>query len=242
MTRGAPVNEGAVSARTGMRGWPKAAEDVIVARDLLLAADVSGARYHVAHLSSARALELVRDARAKGIDASCEVTPHHLMLTDKRAAAFDTNAKMNPPLRTEEDAEALRDGLRDGSIDCIATDHAPHSPAEKAVEFNAAPYGIVGLETCVGLVLTELLHSGVIDWERFVALLSTNPRRLLRLPAIRIAEGESANLTIIDPERQWIVDPERFRSLSRNTPFAGRALRGRALGIVNKGAFVSSID
>jgi dihydroorotase len=178
---------------------------------------------------------MVRQAKARGIRVTAEVTPHHIALTDEVVRSFDTNTKMNPPLRTAEDVEALRRGLKDGTIDVIASDHAPHSFDEKQVEFQQAPFGIIGLETSIGLVITELVEKGVLNLKQMIEKMSTNPRRILHLPEIRVAEGEEANLTIFDPEQEWVVDPGTFKSKSRNTPFGGRKLTGKALGVLNHG-------
>ncbi len=234
LTQGGAMNEGYVATLLGIPGMPPAGEDVVVARDILLAR-YTGGHYHVAHVSTAGAAELLRQAKARGEEVSGEVTPHHFTLTDEAVKTYDTNTKMNPPLRTAADVDALRKALKDGTIEVIATDHAPHSFDEKQVEFQYAPFGIVGLETAVGLTITELVSTGVLTLMQMVEKLSTNPRRILRLPPIRIAEGERANLTIIDPSLQWVVDPSTFRSKSKNTPFGGRKLTGKPFGIINNG-------
>jgi len=177
----------------------------------------------------------VRMAKARQLKVTCEVTPHHFVLTDESVRSFNTNTKMNPPLRTAEDVEAVRQGLKDGTIDAIATDHAPHSFDEKEVEFQVAPFGIVGLETALGLVLTELFRRNILSLSQIVEKLSVNPRRILSLPEIRVAEGEVANLTIFDPTAEWVVDPAMFRSKSKNTPFGGYRLTGKPFGVVNNG-------
>lgn len=228
------MHEGIVATTLGLQGWPSIAEEIVVARDILLAEYTHG-RYHVAHASTAGTIELVRQAKARSLPVTCEVTPHHFTLTDEIVRTFDTNVKMNPPLRAREDVEAIRQGLRDGTVDAIATDHAPHSFDEKEVEFQSAPFGIVGLETAVGLVLTELFHTNLLSLARIIELMAVNPRRILRLPDVAIAEGAPANLSIFDPAREWVVDPTRFRSKSRNTPFAGRRLKGRPVGVINNG-------
>lgn len=234
LTRGGAMNEGFVATLLGIPGMPPAGEDVMVARDLLLAR-FTGGHYHVAHVSTAGAVELLRQAKARGEAVSGEVTPHHFTLTDEAVRSYDTNTKMNPPLRTAVDVDALRKALKDGTIEVIATDHAPHSFDEKQVEFQYAPFGIVGLETAIGLTITELVSTGVLTLMHMVEKFSANPRRILRLPPIRIAEGERANLTIIDPAQQWVVDPSTFKSKSRNTPFGGRKLTGKPFGIINNG-------
>jgi dihydroorotase len=225
LVAGGQVHEGEVSTRLGLPGWPSVGEDVMVQRDLLLA-EYTGGHVHIAHLSSGRSAGFVRDAKARGTRASCEATPHHLFLTDEAVLGFDTDAKMNPPLRTEEDRQALLRALADGTVDAIATDHAPHHPDEKAVEFCRAPFGIVGLETAVALCLDRLVHGGVIDLPRLVELFTSGPARVLRLPCGTLAPGAAADVTVLDLRKTTRVDPGRFRSKSRNTPFAGWKLRG----------------
>lgn len=234
MTKGGVMNEGLAATELGLAGMPSIAEDVMVARDIMLTKYTRG-QYHLAHMSTAGSARLVREAKAAGLNVTSEVTPHHFTLTDDSVRSFDTNTKMNPPLRAKEDVEAMKQGLRDGTIDVIATDHAPHSFDEKQVEFQAAPFGIVGLETAVGLAITELVLKGILSLPQLIEKLSVNPRRILHLPAINIAEGETANLTLIDPAQQWVVDPAQFKSRSRNSPFGGYRLTGRALGVINNG-------
>jgi len=234
MTTGGVMHEGFHSTELGLPGMPGAAEDIIIARDIALS-DFTGGQYHVAHMSTGGAVQLVRDAKKKGLRVTCEVTPHHFVLTDASVRSFDTNTKMNPPLRSEADVRAIMEGLGDGTIDVIATDHAPHSYDEKQVEFQSAPFGIVGLETAIGLALTELVHKSIISLEQMVRLFSVNPRAILHLPEVRVREGERANLTIFHPDKEWTVDPSRFRSRSRNTPFGGLRMRGYPLGVVNNG-------
>jgi dihydroorotase len=231
LTGGGVMHEGEWSTRLGLPGIPGAAEDVVVARDLLLAADTGG-RYHVAHLSTARSLELVRRARAAGQRVTCEVTPHHLLLTDRAVAemAYSTDTKMKPPLRSEADREALLEGLVDGTVDAIASDHAPHAPGEKANPFACAPFGILGLETTVPLCLDRLVGGDAISLRRLVDLLSTGPARCYGLPGGSLAQGRPADVTLLDLDREVTVDPARGHSLSRNTPFAGWTLRGAAAG------------
>jgi dihydroorotase len=234
MTRGGAMNEGFVATTLGLPGMASAAEDVVVARDVLLVR-YTGGQYHVAHVSTAGVVALVRQAKSEGLPVSCEATPHHFTLTDEAVRGFDTNMKMNPPLRTRKDVDALREGLKDGSIDVIATDHAPHSFDEKQVEFQSAPFGVVGLETAVGLAVTELVNGGILSMIQMIEKFSTNPRRILHLRQIDISEGETANLTIIDPRAEWVVDSASLRSKSKNTPFGGRKLRGRSVGVINNG-------
>jgi len=237
MTKGGVMNEGFVSTALGMQAMPPIAEEIMVNRDIRLAA-YAGARYHVAHISTIGSVESVRSAKRKKMPVTCEVTPHHFTLTDESVRSFDTNTKMNPPLRTREDVEAMKEGLHDGTIDVIATDHAPHSYDEKQVEFMYAPFGIVGLETALGLAITELVHKNVLTLVQLIEKLSVNPRRILSLPLIKFGEGEKANLTLIDPECEWIVDTQKFKSKSKNSPFDGWKLTGKAIGVFNKGYFL----
>jgi len=234
MTKGGAMNEGFTATRLGIPGMPPVAEDAVLARDIQIT-KYTGARYHLAHMSTAGATAMVRAAKAEGLHVTCEVTPHHFSLTDEAVSDFDTNTKMNPPLRTREDVDALKKGLKDGTIDVIATDHAPHSFDEKQVEYQSAPFGIVGLETALGLVVTELVNSGVLTLSQMIEKMSTNPRRIVNLPEIRIAEGEQANLTIFDPAAEWIVDVQAFKSKSKNSPFGGRKLTGKPVGVINNG-------
>lgn len=231
--RGA-MHEGAVSTRLGIPGIPAISEEIIVMRDIVIA-EYTGARVHIAHISTARAVEMVREAKARGISVTCEVTPHHFCLTDAAVASYDANFKMNPPLRTEADRQAMIAGLKDGTIDVIATDHAPHSPEEKDVEFAAAPFGILGLETALGLIMMKLVEPGHLSLADAVAKVTTAPREILHLPQAKLAENMPANLTIFDPAAQWVVDEHDLYSKSRNTPFAGWELTGRATGVYNKG-------
>jgi len=225
LARGACMNEGVVSTELGLPGAPAAAEEVMVARDILLA-ELTGAHVHIAHLSTAGAVRLVRDARARGVRVTAEVTPHHLVLTDDAVRGYDPNTKMNPPLRTKRDAEELLGALVDGTIDCVATDHAPHAQAEKEGEFDQAAFGVVGLETAVAILLDRLVRPGLLPLGTLVSRLSRDPAKLLGLPGGTLGPGAPADLTILDPERELTVDPARFHSKSRNTPFAGWTLRG----------------
>ncbi len=227
------MHEGEWSTKLGLEGIPGSAEDVMVARDLILLDDTGG-RYHVAHLSTARSLELVRQAKKKGIPVTCEVTPHHLVLTDEEVArsSFSTQTKMKPPLRSEADRLALIEGLIDGTVDAIASDHAPHHADEKDVEYNCAPFGILGLETTLPLCLTRLVHTGLISMSRFIELLTIGPAKALNLPVGSLALGKPADVTIFDPDREVTIDPEAFRSKGRNTPFGGWKLRGAAVATV----------
>ena len=233
---GSAMNEGFVSTNLGLPGTPAIAEEIMVARNILLAKYVKG-RIHIAHISTAGAIELVRKAKGEGVQITCEVTPHHFTLSDEKVIGFDTNTKMNPPLRTAADIEAIKIGLKDGTIDVIASDHAPHSIEEKDVEFQAAPFGIIGLETTLGLVYTELVHKGVISETEALRKMCTVPRSILRLPTPKIEKGELANLTIIDPKKEWKVDKKEFYSKSRNTPFDKVTLKGKICAVCNKALY-----
>jgi dihydroorotase len=221
------MHEGYVSTVLGLKGIPAAAEEISVGSDLTLAGLTSG-RLHLAHLSTRGSLEKVRRAREEGVTVTCEVTPHHLLLTDKAVmeSDYDPNTKMNPPLRGEEDREALVQGLRDGTIDAIASDHAPHHLDEKLQEFDDAPFGIVGLETAVPLMMDRLVRSGAIDLQRLVELMSVNPARILGIEKGTLKVGADADVTILDPELEATVDVSQFRSKSRNSPFHGWTLKG----------------
>ena len=231
------MNEGALSTRLGLPGIPAVAEEVMVARDLLLA-QFTGARLHVAHLSTAGALRLVREAKARGVPVTCEVTPHHLFLTEEAVRGYDTHARVSPPLRTAADCAALQEGLVDGTIDAVATDHAPHTREEKLVEFGLAPPGLVGLETAVALVVDRLVRPGRLTWAGLAERMSTGPARVLGVVPNAIAPGAPADLTLIDPEAEVTVDPEAFVSKSRNTPFAGWRLTGAPAATVVGGRVV----
>ncbi|MGH9366897.1 MAG: dihydroorotase [Thermoanaerobaculia bacterium] len=239
LSRGAPMHEGAVSTRLGLPGQPAIAEAAAVARDLLIA-ETAGGRLHVAHLSAARSLDLVREAKARGLAVTCEVTPHHLVLTDEEVArsGFATNCKMNPPLREASDVEALVAALQGDSIDAIATDHAPHHEDEKAVDFDTAPFGVVGLETAAAVVHDRLVKPGRLTLRRFAELFSAGPARAFGLPGGTLQPGSPADVTLFDPAARWIVDPALFRSLSRNTPFSGWELSGRPAATVVAGRIV----
>jgi dihydroorotase len=230
LAEGGVMNEGPVATRIGLRGQPPAAESVMVARDIELC-EWTGARYHVAHVSTGRTVQLVREAKRRGLPVTCEVTPHHLTLTDEACAGYDTCTRVAPPLRAPIDRDALREGLADGTIDCIATDHAPHSDVEKDVEFDRAAPGMIGLETAVPLALA-LVRDGVIDLPRFVRLFTSAPARIFGLDREGVgslAIGAPADLCVIDTEARWAVDRARTRSRSKNTPFHGWDVRGRAL-------------
>jgi dihydroorotase len=225
LSRGTCMHEGVVSTELGLRGAPAAAEDVMVARDILLA-ELTGAHVHIAHLSTAGAVRLVRDGKARGVRVTAEVTPHHLVLTDEAIRTFDPNTKMAPPLRGKRDLEALLEGLSDGTIDCIATDHAPHALSEKEGEFDLAAFGVVGLETAVAVLLDRLVRAGTVPLGTLVARMSSDPARVLNLPGGRLTVGAPADVTLLDLDAEHVVEPARFRGKSRNTPFGGWALRG----------------
>jgi dihydroorotase len=229
---GGAMNESYNSTLLGLPVMPSVAEDIIVARDILMSEYVKG-KLHIAHISSKGSVELIRNAKAKGVKVSCEVTPHHFTLNDESVKSYDTNTKMNPPLRTNQDVLAVIEGLRDGTIDCIASDHAPHAPEEKEVEFAYAPNGIIGLETEVGLTFTELYHKKVLSLEQVVEKLAINPRKILMIDIPKFEVGASANFTIFDPDEIWTVDISKFKSKSRNTPFNKRLLSGKAIATIN---------
>ena len=235
------MNEGAVATRLGLPGIPGIAEEAMIARDALLA-ELTGGHVHVCHISTARAVEIVRAAQARGVPITAEACPHHWALTDAavEASEYDTNTKMHPPLRTAADAEAIKAGLADGTISVIATDHAPHAPFEKEVEFTEAPFGILGLETCWGLVGRDLVAPGVLTLAQAVRALTVAPRQVLGLPVPRLAPGEPANLTVFDATTEWTFEARHIRSKSRNTPFVGSALVGRAWAVVNNGLLVEA--
>lgn len=242
LAAGGCLHEGLVSARLGLPGIPSAAEEIMIARDLILA-EAAGARIHVAHVSTAGGLRSIREAKARGVRVSVEATPHHLLLTDAALESRDTDLKMNPPLRPPADVDALVEGLRTGDVDVIATDHAPHTAEDKGQEFSLAPFGVVGLETAVPLVLDRFVHRNVITLARFAELLSVNPARLLGLDAKgRVAPGADADLTILDLEREVTVDRSRFESKGKNTPFDGWRLKGAAVMTIVQGRVVHPFD
>jgi len=236
LTVGAQLNEGVVSARLGLTGWPAAAEEAIIARDCLLAGHV-GSRLHVCHVSTAGSVELLRWAKGKGFRVTAEVTPHHLLLTDDLAASYDPVYKVNPPLRTADDVEALRDGLADGTIDAVATDHAPHALEDKESEWGAARPGMLGLQTALSVVVEAMVETGRLDWAGVADRMSVRPARIGGLAAQgRLpAPGAPANLTLIDPAAREAVDPAALASRSRNTPYAGRVLPARVVATFLRG-------
>ena len=237
LSEGGIVNEGRVSCRLGMKGVPKAAEEIIVARDLMLARD-TGARIHIAHVSTKGSVELIRRAKKARIRVTAETAPHYLTLTDKEIETFNPNLRVNPPLREKEDVQALIQALKDGTIDAIATDHAPHTVDDKDQEFDLVPNGIIGLETAVGVILTELIHKKKITLSRMVELMSVNPARILRVEGGRLKEGAAADVTLLDLGKRWTVEAGKFQSKARNTPFEGWGLVGKAVATVVEGKIV----
>ncbi len=235
------MNEGLVSTRLGVTPVPALSEELMIARDILLA-EFTGGHVHVAHISTAKGVQLVREAKAKGLPVTTEVCTHHFTLTDEAVeqTGFDTHTKMHPPLRTAADVAAMKEGLRDGTIDAICTDHAPHATFEKEVEFIAAPFGILGLETAWGLTGREIIAQGVLTVAEAVHKLTVAPRQILHLPVPKITVGEAANLTIFDATTSWTFKPEHIHSKSKNTPFVGDEMVGKAWAIYNKGQFVEA--
>jgi dihydroorotase len=236
LAHGGVMNESLVSTELGLPGIPGIAEEIMIARDLHLA-EYTNSRYHVCHMSTRRSVELVREGKRKGIKVTCEVTPHHFTISEEAVRSYDTNTKMNPPLRSAADIAAIKEGLKDGTIDVIATDHAPHSLDEKEVDYIQAPFGIVGLETAIGLTITELVSHNVLTLKQMVEKFSVNPRKIIGRE-IDVKEGEQANLTFFDPDLEWTVEIDAFRSKSKNSPFQGRRLKGRAVGIINNGSLL----
>ncbi len=230
---GGIINDGIISRKLGVKGIPNASEYEIIERDIALTKQIKGARYHVQHISTKEAVRLVRQAKAEGVNVTAEACPHHFTLTDEAILKYGSNAKMNPPLRTAEDVAEILEGIKDGAIDAICTDHAPHTEEEKKLPLEQAPFGIVGLETAIGLTYTNLVEKGIISLDEMIMKMSVNPRKILRLPEIKIHEGEKANLTILDLNDEWTVDASKFHSKSKNTPYDGWKLRGKAVGIVN---------
>lgn len=228
------MHEGFYSTKLGLPGIPSLAEEIMVSRDIMLT-EYTGGRFHVCHISTKGSLELVRKAKEKGINVTCEVTPHHFTLTDKEVESFNTNTKMNPPLRSVDDVEAMKEGLKDGTIDAIATDHAPHSIEEKEAEYIYAPFGITGLETAFGLIYSELIKNNIIDMKQFFDLCVANPRKILKLPVPKIKVGEPANLSIFDLEKTWSLADSKSYSKSNNTPFLNHKLTGKKFLVINKG-------
>ena len=231
LTVGGVMNEGFESMRLGLAGMPDAAEDIMVARDIRLA-EITRGRLHIQHISTARSVELVREGKRRGVKVTAEACPHHFTLTDERLRTFDSNYKMNPPLRTWSDVEAVVGGLKDGTIEILATDHAPHAPEKKMRELDLAPFGVIGLETLVPIVATHLVDPGHLSWPEAIRKLTINPAQLLGIPKGTLKPGADADVTLIDPTARWTIDPSQFRSRSRNCPFAGWEVRGRAHTVI----------
>ncbi len=231
LTRGGLMHEGFESTRLGLRGLPAAAETVRVYRDIALA-ELAGARLHILHISAAGSVEMLRRVRARGIQVTAEVCPHHFTLTDQCLNSFDTNFKMMPPLRTSEDVQSLLGGLRDGTLEVIASDHSPHAPEKKMRELEYAPFGVIGLETLLPVCIKVLIEPGVLTWPQLIEKLTINPARILGIPRGTLKPGAVADVTVIDPDVEWTIDPAKFRSKSRNTPFAGMKVRGWARLVV----------
>jgi len=237
LSAGGDMHEGRESVRLGLGGIPSASEDVMVARDLLLA-ELTGARYHVAHLSTVHSVEMVAFAKTRGLSVTCEVTPHHFALTDEELGNYDSNYKMKPPLRCEHDAEAVIQGIVTGVVDAIATDHAPHAGSDKMQEFERCPFGIIGLETAIGLSLSELVHTGRITVNRLVELFTTGPANILKLNRGTLSPGAPADITIFDLHSEWTYDVQQSYSKSRNSPFHGRKFHGGPLATIVGGEIV----
>jgi dihydroorotase len=237
LAAGGAMHEGLVSTRLGLKGIPSAAEEIMVARDILLA-ELTGGHVHLCHMSTRGSVALIRRAKEKGLRVTAEACPHHFTLTHEACEGYNTNAKMNPPLREPEDREAIRQALRDGTIDVICTDHAPHHYDAKEREFDDAPNGIIGLETALGLAVTELVETGLLSLAGLVTRMSVMPARIFNLPGGTLAPGVSADIVVLDPVVAWTVQPEEFFSKSRNTPFAGRRLKGRAETTIVRGQVV----
>lgn len=230
---GGIMNRGVISEKLGVRGMDRVSEDMITAREIILAQSV-GARIHIAHVSTAGSVEIIRQAKKKGVRVTCETCPHYFMLTEEKLLAKDADYRMNPPLRTAEDVKAVIEGIKDGTIDCIVTDHAPHTSEEKEI-FEKAPNGVVGLETSLAAALTALYHTGEVPLERIIDMMAVKPRKLLGLEVPEIKEGACANLILVDFEREWTVEPDKLNSKSHNTVFKGMKLKGKNLMTVNKG-------
>jgi dihydroorotase len=234
LAAGGCMNAGLTALRLGLPGIPAIAEELMIQRDILIARETRG-RYHVAHISTAGAVELVRQGKSDGVAVTSEVCPHHLLMTDECCGTYDTNYKMNPPLRGPDDVAACIAAVRDGTIDCLVTDHAPHGRESKEVDFQSAPFGIVGLEVAVGLFAKALIQPGHLDWPQLIAKLTINPAKILGLDRGTLRNGAVADLTVIDPNRRWQVDPTAFRSKSRNSPYGGLELVGRVVHTIVRG-------
>jgi dihydroorotase len=234
LTRGGVMNEGFESMRLGLRGMPAAAEEIMVYRDIALA-ELTGGRLHILHVSTAGSVELIRRARQRGVQVTGEACPHHFTLTDRCLRGFDSNFKMAPPLRTEADVRAVIEGLKDGTLAVIATDHAPHAPEKKMRELDQAPNGIIGLETLIPTCVVSLIEPGHLTWPQLIEKLTINPARVLGIDRGTLRPGADADVTVIDPAVEWTIDPSQFRSKSRNCPFAGWKVRGRAQTVIVSG-------
>jgi dihydroorotase len=241
LSAGGDMHEGIESVRLGLRPIPAASEDVMVARDLLLA-ELTGARFHVAHISSRRSVEMVAFAKSKGIKVTCEATPHHFVLSDQEMIPYDSNFKMKPPLRSRHDADAVKQGIASGAVDAIATDHAPHAGSDKMQEFEKCPFGILGLETALGLTLEVLVHPGTIGLRRMVELFTTGPAQVIGLDRGTLTPGAVGDVTIFDTERRWTYDVNRSFSKSRNSPFHGREFRGGPVATIVRGQVIWRTD
>jgi dihydroorotase len=231
LTKGGVMHEGIESMRLGLRGMPAAAEEVMIHRDIELA-ELTGGQLHILHVSTARGVDLIRRGKARGVLVSGEATPHHFTLTDRCLRGFDSNFKMSPPLRTQADIDAIIAGLKDGTLEVIATDHAPHAPEKKMRELDQAPNGIIGLETLLPICILSLIEPGHLSWPQLIAKLTINPARVLGIDRGTLNVGADADITIIDPKVEWTIDPEQFQSKSRNCPFAGWKVRGRAHAVI----------
>lgn len=240
MTENFDMNESDLSVQLGLKGYASVAEEIVIARDIMLAHYCGNRRYHAQHLSTAGSVDLIRYAKKTNPNVSCEVTPHHFSLTEDALKEYNTNYKMNPPLRKQSDVRAIIEGLQDGTIDTIASDHAPHTQLEKDVEFDKAPYGIIGLETSFGLSYTNLVERGFLTINELVYKMSINPRKILGLPEISIKKDNKANLTIVDTNVEWIVDKDNFKSKSINTPFDAMKLKGKVFCTINNNQIVKS--
>jgi dihydroorotase len=237
LAEGGAMHEGIVATRLGLKGIPAAAEEIMVARDIILA-ELTGGHVHLCHMSTRGSVELIRRAKDRGIRVTAEATPHHFTLTHESCEGYNTNAKMNPPLRENADREAIRQALRDGTLDVIASDHAPHHYDAKEREFDDAPNGILGLETALGLAISELVEPGLMSLSDLLLRMSTQPARIFNIPGGTLAIGAPADVVVFDPKARWTVDPSRFHSKSRNTPFGGRPLTGRAEVTIVRGKVV----
>ncbi|RKY85618.1 dihydroorotase [candidate division KSB1 bacterium] len=238
LSEGRSMNESFTSTQLGVYGIPAVAENIVVARDLMLAA-YTGGHVHIAHVSTKDAVAMIREAKKRGVRVTCEVTPHHFVLTDEVVKSFDTNTKVNPPLRSQADVEAILQGLQDGTIDVIVSDHAPHSIEEKQVEFDVAPFGLIGMETSFGLIVKHLLEPKVLTPAQVIEKIVLNPARILKLGSKDLTPGNPADFTVFDMDSEWTVDVNRFKSKSRNCPFHGWQLRGMIHGVFNKGQWWS---